>query len=113
VAEQLMSNDALAAHVRDELGITESLRARPLQAALASAAAFAFGSLVPVAAAVAAPGRALLSGIATVGCLVLLGALAARVGGASVMRGAMRVAFWGVLAMAMTALAGRGLEALS
>lgn len=109
VAEQLTAHDALAAHARDELGITEALRARPLQAALASAAAFCVGAALPIVAAVASPaGRvAVTTTVATVLGLFLSGALAARVGGAPVLRGALRVGFWGALAMAAAAAVGR------
>lgn len=109
VAVQLTAHDALGSHARDELGITEALRARPLQAALASAAAFAVGSLLPIAAVLLAPaGR--MQPVAIVTTLVALsvsGALAAWAGGAPALRGAMRVAFWGALAMAAAALVGR------
>jgi VIT1/CCC1 family predicted Fe2+/Mn2+ transporter len=109
VAQQLTTHDALAAHARDELGITESLRARPLQAALASAAAFAAGAVLPILAVVLAPaGRIEPVVVAvTVAALLLSGALAARVGGAGVVRGALRVGFWGAMAMAAAALIGR------
>lgn len=109
VAEQLTAHDALGAHARDELGITEALRARPLQAALASAAAFCVGAALPILAALAAPeGRvATVTTASTVVGLLLSGALAARAGGAAVLRGALRVAFWGALAMAAAAAVGR------
>jgi VIT1/CCC1 family predicted Fe2+/Mn2+ transporter len=109
VAQQLTAHDALGAHARDELGITESLRARPLQAALASAAAFAAGAALPILAVVLAPaGRIEPAVVAvTVVALLLSGALAARVGGAGVVRGALRVGFWGAMAMAAAALIGR------
>ncbi|WP_440985052.1 VIT1/CCC1 transporter family protein [Xanthomonas sontii] len=101
VAEQLTAHDALGAHARDELGITESLRARPLQAAAASAAAFCTGAALPIVAAWLAPdGRQLwVTGAATLVGLSLTGALAARAGGASGLRGAVRVVFWGAAAM--------------
>ncbi|WP_420007754.1 VIT1/CCC1 transporter family protein [Xanthomonas sacchari] len=101
VAEQLTAHDALGAHARDELGITESLRARPLQAAAASAAAFCTGAALPIVAAWLAPdGRQLwVTGAATLVGLSLTGALAARAGGASGLRGAVRVVFWGMAAM--------------
>ena len=107
VAAQLMAKDALGAHVRDELGITEALRARPLQAALSSAASFAVGALVPIAAALAVPGDTRVNIAATMLSLLGLGGFAAHAGGASVAKGAARVAFWGALAMALTAAAGR------
>lgn len=106
VADQLMAEDALAAHVRDELGITETLRARPVQAALASAAAFAAGAAIPVLATVLLPGGPSATISVTVAALLVLGAVAARVGGSSAAKGALRVAFWGVLAMAITAAVG-------
>ena len=108
VAQQLAAHDALAAHARDELGLTEELAARPLQAALASAGTFAVGAVLPVATAMLAP-AAMLSAIVTaisLACLAALGALAARAGGASAAIGAGRVACWGALAMAATAAAG-------
>jgi VIT1/CCC1 family predicted Fe2+/Mn2+ transporter len=109
VAEQLMAKDALAAHARDELGLSEVTTARPLQAALASAGTFAVGALLPVVvAALAAPAWA--SRLVTASALVLLavlGAVAARIGGAPLLRGSLRVAFWGALAMAASALVGR------
>jgi VIT1/CCC1 family predicted Fe2+/Mn2+ transporter len=109
VAREMTSNDALAAHVRDELGITETMRARPIQAAVASATSFALGGILPVIAAVLSPPSSVVvvAGVITVVALVLLGGLAAYAGGASVLRGAVRVTFWGVLAMALTALVGK------
>ncbi len=109
VAEQLMAKDALAAHARDELGLSDATAARPLQAAVASAVTFALGALVPVVVAAVAP-QALLARFVTASALVLLavlGALAARVGGAVMWRGALRVIFWGALAMGASALVGR------
>lgn len=108
VAAQLMAHDALDAHARDELGITEVFRARPMQAAAASAASFAIGSALPLLVAALAPSGALLAlvAIASLACLALLGAAAARMGGASVGVGALRIAFWGLLAMAVTAGVG-------
>jgi VIT1/CCC1 family predicted Fe2+/Mn2+ transporter len=108
VAEQLMAHDALGAHARDELGISEALSARPIQAALASAASFAVGGAMPLLVAAAAPGSALIalvSGSSLV-FLMVLGGLAARAGGAGVAAGAIRVAVWGALAMAVTAGVG-------
>jgi VIT1/CCC1 family predicted Fe2+/Mn2+ transporter len=104
VAEQLMAHDAAGAHARDELGISGTLRARPIQAALASAGSFAVGAALPLLVTVMAPGTALmpLVSVTSLVFLALLGALATRVGGASVAAGAMRVAFWGALAMAVT-----------
>jgi VIT1/CCC1 family predicted Fe2+/Mn2+ transporter len=109
VAEQLTAHDALGSHARDELGITETLRARPLQAALASAGAFVTGATLPIVAVVLAPmGRLEATTITTtLVSLAVSGALAARVGGASAWRGAMRVTFWGALAMGAAALIGR------
>ncbi len=109
VARQLMAKDALGAHARDELGLTAELAARPLQAALASAAMFSLGAAVPVLAAVVAPAGTVIPAVSIVSllCLVALGALAARTGGASMTLGAARVAFWGVVAMAVTALVGK------
>jgi vacuolar iron transporter family protein len=108
VAEQLMVHDALGAHARDELGISEKFRARPIQAALASAGSFAVGAALPLLVAALAPAAGLIplvSGTSLV-FLALLGGLAARVGGAGVMMGAIRVTFWGALAMALTAGVG-------
>ncbi|MGE5246071.1 MAG: VIT family protein [Betaproteobacteria bacterium] len=109
VARQLMAKDALAAHARDELGLTAELAARPLQAALASAATFAVGAGVPVLTIVLAPPGTLVLVVSIVSllCLVALGAIAAWTGGASAWAGAGRVAFWGALAMAATAAVGR------
>lgn len=108
VARQLMDKDALAAHLRDELGMTELSNARPLQAAIASAAAFAVGGTPPILVAALAPPAAVLPVVAasTVVGLALLGATAARAGGAPVLRATLRVTLWGVLAMAATALVG-------
>jgi VIT1/CCC1 family predicted Fe2+/Mn2+ transporter len=105
VAEQLMVHDALGAHARDELGISETFRARPIQAALASAASFAVGATMPLLVTAAAPGAVLIPLVAGTSLmfLALLGGLAARVGGAGVAIGAIRVTFWGALAMAVTA----------
>jgi VIT1/CCC1 family predicted Fe2+/Mn2+ transporter len=108
VAEQLMTHDALGAHARDELGISETLRARPIQAAFASAASFAAGALMPllVTAVVPAAGMIPLVSATSLVFLALLGGVAARAGGAGVMIGAIRVTFWGALAMALTAGVG-------
>lgn len=109
VADQLMVHDALGAHAHDELGISELLRARPIQAAFTSAASFAVGAAMPLLVTVLAPvGRLipLVSGTSLL-FLALLGGLAARAGGAGVMLGALRVTFWGALAMALTAGVGR------
>jgi VIT1/CCC1 family predicted Fe2+/Mn2+ transporter len=109
VADQLMKHDALGAHARDELGITAMLRARPIQAALASAASFAVGAALPLVFAALANATNivwLIAGASLV-CLAVLGGVAARAGGASVGVGALRVTFWGALAMAVTAAVGR------
>jgi VIT1/CCC1 family predicted Fe2+/Mn2+ transporter len=107
VAEQLMAHDALGAHARDELGISETLAARPVQAALSSAASFAVGAMLPLLVVILAP-QTLLIPVAAASLLFLaaLGAWAASAGGASVITGATRVTFWGALAMAVTAGAG-------
>ena len=108
VAEQLMAHDALDAHARDELGITGALRARPLQAAAASAASFAAGAAVPLLVAATAPTAIVMMLVFAVSlaCLASLGAAAARMGGAAPAAGALRIAFWGALAMAATTGAG-------
>src|SRR5450631_4203801 len=108
VAEQLMVHDSLGAHARDELGISEALRARPIQAALASAGSFAVGAALPLLVTVMAPAAGLIPLVAGTSLvfLALLGGLAARAGGAGVIVGAMRVTFWGALAMAVTAGVG-------
>ena len=108
VAEQLMAHDALGAHARDELGITDTLSARPMQAAITSAASFAVGAALPlVAVAMTPPSSLILVASATsLVFLAILGGVAARVGGASMATGAMRVTFWGALAMGMTAAVG-------
>ena len=108
VADQLMAHDALGAHARDELGISETLSARPVQAALASAASFAAGASLPLAVAAATPETMMIpvvSGTSLV-FLALLGALAARAGGAPMAIGIFRVTFWGAFAMALTAGVG-------
>jgi VIT1/CCC1 family predicted Fe2+/Mn2+ transporter len=107
VAEQLMAHDAIGAHARDELGISETLRARPIQAALASAGCFAVGAAMPLLVTAIAPAGLipLVSGTSLL-FLALLGGLAARAGGAGVAMGAIRVTFWGALAMALTAGVG-------
>lgn len=109
VAVQLTAHDALGAHKRDELGITDTLSARPLQAALASAAAFGVGALLPIAAVLLAPaGRIeMVTFAVTLAALLGSGALAAWAGGAPKLRGALRVGFWGALAMGAAALIGR------
>jgi VIT1/CCC1 family predicted Fe2+/Mn2+ transporter len=108
VAQQLMTHDALGAHARDELGISEELTARPLQAAAASAASFAAGAILPILTIPVAPNSATGVTVAIVSLISLaaLGAVAGRVGGASPAVGAMRVAFWGLVAMVVTAAVG-------
>jgi VIT1/CCC1 family predicted Fe2+/Mn2+ transporter len=108
VADQLMAHDALGAHARDELGISETLRARPIQAAMASAGSFAVGAALPLLVSAVTPAAGLIplvSGTSLV-FLALLGGVAARAGGAGVTVGAIRVTFWGALAMALTAGVG-------
>lgn len=109
VADQLMASDSLKSHARDELGITESGTARPIQAALASAATFSIGAMLPLSTLFFFPSVNVIGAVysASLLFLVLLGALAAWVGGASLVRGATRVAFWGALAMAVTACVGK------
>jgi VIT1/CCC1 family predicted Fe2+/Mn2+ transporter len=108
VARQLMAHDALGAHARDELGISETLSARPVQAALASAGAFAVGAAMPMLTVIWAPMATLISLVSgfSLAFLALLGGLAAYVGGANILWGALRVTFWGALAMAATAGVG-------
>jgi VIT1/CCC1 family predicted Fe2+/Mn2+ transporter len=108
VAQQLMAKDALAVHAREELGISDLTTARPVLAAMASAASFAVGAAVPVVVAMLAPeGRVpLLVSVASLVCLASLGAVGAHVGGANVWRAMARVTFWGALAMALTAAIG-------
>lgn len=109
VAEQLMAKDALTAHARDELGISEIATARPVQAALTSAATFSLGAAMPLLMVVVAPADALVATVsgASLGFLALLGAIGARAGGADVLRATARVTFWGALAMALTAGIGK------
>lgn len=108
VAKQLMQHDALGAHARDELGITDLFSARPLQAALTSAATFAVGAFIPLLVVLLFPAANLSIAIAVVSllALIVLGGLAAKVGGANLWIGAARVGFWGAAAMALTAAAG-------
>lgn len=105
VAEQLMAKDALGAHARDELGISEAITARPIQAALTSAATFSVGAALPVIAALAAPRPFLMQAVfaTSLAFLALLGALGAKAGGADILKPTIRVAFWGAFAMALTA----------
>ena len=109
VAVQLMAKDPLAAHARDELGISEMITARPIQAALTSAATFAVGAALPLLTVVISPGANLIPVVAGTSLvfLALLGTLAAYTGGAPVVTGAARVTFWGAIAMALTAGVGR------
>jgi VIT1/CCC1 family predicted Fe2+/Mn2+ transporter len=109
VADQLMARDALAAHARDELGMSEMTRARPIQAALASAAAFAVGAAPPLLLVLFLPVAVLIPAIVASSLVLLsiLGGTAARLGGAPLVTGAARVAFWGAVAMGCTALVGR------
>ena len=108
VAKQLMAHNALAAHARDELGPSKKVKARPIQAALSSAVSFAVGAALPLLAVVFAPATILIPLVfgTSLAFLALLGGLAARTGGASVMIGALRVTFWGALAMGVTAAVG-------
>lgn len=109
VAQQLMEHDALGAHARDEIGITDTASARPIQAALYSAATFTVGAALPLAVAWSMPGSGLTwkVAVASLVFLALLGAIAARTGGASLLKGALRVTFWGATAMLLTAAVGR------
>lgn len=109
VAVQLMAHDALGAHARDEIGISEIVSAQPIQAALSSAGTFTVGAALPLIVAWLIPGAALIPAVAvaSLAFLALLGAIAARAGGASITIGAIRVTFWGALAMAITAGVGR------
>ena len=109
VADQLMAQDALAAHSRDELGLSEAVSARPVQAALTSAAAFAAGAVLPLLTALLASESVVVPVVAgaSLVCLTALGALSARTGRAPVLRASVRVAFWGALAMGLTAGVGR------
>jgi VIT1/CCC1 family predicted Fe2+/Mn2+ transporter len=109
VARQLMAKDALAAHARDELGISEITTARPVQAALTSAATFSVGAAMPLLMVVVSPAGALIPVVsaASLGFLALLGAIGAKAGGANVLRATARVTFWGALAMALTAGIGK------
>jgi VIT1/CCC1 family predicted Fe2+/Mn2+ transporter len=104
VAAQLMEHNALEAHARDELGVTDALSARPVQAAIASAASFAAGAIVPlVVSGLSSPHLLIpLVSVGSLVCLAVLGGVAAKVGGAKVVHGSLRVLFWGVLAMAVT-----------
>ena len=104
-SKQLMAHDALGAHASDELGISKALRPRPIQAALSSAGSFAIGAVMPLVVTAVAPAKGLipLVSVSSLALLALMGGLAAQAGGARVMSGALRVTFWGGLAMAVTA----------
>jgi vacuolar iron transporter family protein len=108
IAEQLTAHDALGAHARDELGISATMTARPVQAALASAGTFTLGAALPLIAALLSPEASLIPvvSVASLFFLALLGVLAAAAGGAPVLRAAVRVTFWGALAMGLTAVVG-------
>lgn len=108
VSKQLMTHDALGAHARDDIGITDALTARPIQAALTSAASFSLGGIVPVLAVILIPAKGSTTALASISLvfLALLGALAARAGGASMTKGAIRVVFWGAFVMATTGVVG-------
>lgn len=114
VARQLMARDAMAAHVRDELGMSASTTAQPVQAALASAASFTVGAAMPLATVVIAPATAAILAVATASLafLAILGVVGAKAGGAPVWRAALRVTFWGALAMAATAVIGNWVGAI-
>ena len=109
VANELMARDALAAHARDELGLSEAVSARPVQAGLTSAATFAVGAALPLITSLVAPPARVVPFVAgaSLVCLTALGALSARTGGAPVLKASARVAFWGALAMGLTAGVGR------
>jgi VIT1/CCC1 family predicted Fe2+/Mn2+ transporter len=109
VADQMMAHDSLAAHARDELGISDEMRARPLQAALASALSFTAGAAAPLVAVVFAPSGRIVAAVSVVAlvCLGILGVLGARAGGAPIGRSVLRVGFWGALAMVITASIGK------
>lgn len=109
VAQQLTSGDALAAHARDELGLTEMQSAKPVQAALASAATFSVGAAIPLIVAALVPAAAIIATVSagSLLCLAALGAVAASAGGASRLRGALRVTIWSALALLATAIVGR------
>ncbi len=109
VAQQLMAHDALGAHARDELGVSETVSARPVQAGLTSAATFAVGAALPLLTALVSPVPRLVPVVAATSLvfLIALGAVSARTGGAPVLKASLRVAFWGALAMGITAIVGR------
>ena len=109
VAEQLMAKDALTAHARDELGISDATGAKPVQAAFASALTFSVGAAMPLALAVVSPLSSIMPviGVGALICLAALGVVGAKAGGATPLKSALRVAFWGALAMMVTTLIGR------
>jgi VIT1/CCC1 family predicted Fe2+/Mn2+ transporter len=109
VALKLMESDALAAHIRDELGLHDGTSARPMQAALISAATFSVGASLPLAAAILLPSLPVIPKVAVVSltCLAVLGAAAAHIGRANMLKASTRVAFWGMLAMGLTAIIGK------
>ena len=113
VAEQLMAHDALGAHARDEIGISASVTAHPVQASLSSAGTFTIGAALPLLIAWAVPGsqQILMVAVSSLVFLAMLGGIAARTGGASIVIGALRVTFWGAVAMALTAGIGRVFDA--
>lgn len=115
VAEQMMAHDSLAAHARDELGVSHLSIARPVQAALASAGTFAIGAALPLTVVALVPIGAVIPAVAgtSLGFLAMLGALAARAGGAGARLGALRVTLWGSLAMGLTTAVGRWLGAVA
>jgi VIT1/CCC1 family predicted Fe2+/Mn2+ transporter len=114
VAEQLTRHDALSAHTRDELGLSDVHLARPIQAAVASGLAFAAGAVLPLGVAIAAPLSSLSTFVtaASLASLMVLGGVAARAGGAAILRGSTRVTLWGAVAMTLTALVGRAFGAV-
>lgn len=108
VSDQLMAHDALGARTRDELGIWATTKARPIQAALTSAATFTLGAAMPIAMVLIAPSRVVTTvALTSLASLALLGAMAARAGGAPVLKSVLRMTFWGALAMSLTAAIGR------
>jgi VIT1/CCC1 family predicted Fe2+/Mn2+ transporter len=109
VAQQLMAKDALTAHARDELGISEITTARPVQAAMASAAMFSVGAAMPLLMVIVSPGNALvlIVSAASLAFLAVLGAVGAKAGGANILRATIRVTFWGAFALALTAGIGK------
>lgn len=109
VAEKLMAIDALGTHAREELGITEAFRAKPIQAALVSACSFTLGAIIPFIAALLAPSNLVAEIVSIIALIALgiLGATAAYIGGATIIKGVVRVVFWGAIAMSITAVVGK------